>query len=456
MSLYLDYKFQIGKAFRQESAASSEEYLQAAEEVVKHLNQYVVETEDGIYWREEGIDASSKEIPNVTLFSGTGGVAYLYLQLYAVTGKEIYLEYATKGINYLEKHWREQVDIAGIGPEYSFIEYGIYMGIAGIGMVIYQYYRYAKRDEDLNALREIAYEILRVAKEDESGIWWNGDASMLFDGGILVYLAKVNEVLQDQKIEKAVIQAADHIVAGAIKDERGGWAWLSTAHPNQTRVPNFECGTAGVGYALTIAFDVLGDSKYLEAAIQAATHLKAIAIKQGDGFLVPWHDNPEEETIFYLSSCHGPAGTSKLFYRLYQLTGDENYFKDIDGLYKGMLHLGAPEKQSAGYWNTTCLCCGTAGILQFLINYSIVRGSQEGKEKAIVAGNILLGEKERQKVGIAFPLAFERVKPDHITKSNAYVTGAAGIAAALTQLYLFLENKYEWERLFDDPYPEKA
>ncbi|MCM1399358.1 MAG: hypothetical protein NC225_07760 [Clostridium sp.] len=457
MDKYIDYQFKIGKRFRQQEAQTFDEYLRAAEDVSDYLEQFMVETEDGIYWKDQEPSTSNKtDKPDLTYFAGTGGIGYLYLQLYKVTKNEKYLTYATKAVDYLDSHWREQAEVAISNLNMSGIEYGIYMGVAGIGMVIAQYYKYAGRKKDLKVLEEIAYEIIHAAKQDETGIFWNGDTSMLFDGGVLVYLAKVNEYLQDETVTRAVCKAADCILAKAEKDARGGYAWLSTAHPNQTRVPNFECGTAGVGYALTVAYDVTGDQRYLNAAMEAAIHLKAIAIQQGDGFLVPWHDNPKEDTIFYVSSCHGPAGTSKLFYRLHQITGKKEYLEFIDGLYKGLRYLEVPEKQSAGYWNTTCLCCGTAGVLQFLINYSLVTGSDKAKEVAVTAGNILLGEQEKQNKGIAFPLAFERVNPGRITKSISYAVGTAGIAAALTQLYLFLENKYEWDRLFDDPYPENA
>ena len=132
----------------------------------------------------------------------------------------------------------------------------------------------------------------------------------------------------------------------------------------------------------------------------------------------------------------------------------KEYFDDITGLYKGLRHKEAPEKQSVGYWNTTCLCCGTAGILQFLINYSLITGSEDAKNVAITAGNILLAENDKEVKGISFPVAYERVHPENVTKSISYTAGGSGVAAALAQTYLFLEGKYEWDRLYDDPYPE--
>ena len=456
MSENIKYTFRVGKSFNQKAAKDSAEYLEAAKQVAEYLEEFAVETTDGIYWKDaESSMPNGTELPDIGFYGGTGAIPYLYLELYKVTGVEKYLSYAEKGFDYLRNHWKEQIIVGNKSFDFPKFAYSFYMGIAGVGMIIAQYYQYAKKEEDLKVLREIAYEIIDAASAGEVGIYWNGDTSMLFDGGILLFLTKVNEILKDEKVAKAVRDAADNVVSKAEEDPRGGYAWLSTAHPNQTRVPNFECGTAGVGYVLTIVYEATKDEKYLNAAIQAATHIKAIAVKQGDGFLVPWHDNPNEEVIFYLSSCHGPAGTSKLFYKLYQITGKQEYFDDITGLYKGLRHIGAPEKQSVGYWNTTCLCCGTAGILQFLINYSLITGSEDAKKVVITAGNILLGEHEKKNKGISFPVAFERVHPENISESIAYVVGSAGVAGALAQTYLFLEGKYEWDRLYDDPYPER-
>ncbi len=85
----------------------------------------------------------------------------------------------------------------------------------------------------------------------------------------------------------------------------------------------------------------------------------------------------------------------------------------------------------------------------------MITGSEDAKKVVITAGNILLGEHEKKNKGISFPVAFERVHPENISESIAYVVGSAGVAGSLAQTYLFLEGKYEWDRLYDDPYPER-
>lgn len=453
MNDYIAYKFQIGKEFRQKSPESVEEYLETALQIHGFLEQHKVETEDGIYWADD----PTQENVDFSFTHGSSGVAFFYLELYKVTKDETYRELAVRGADYIGKHLKNP---DGHSHTYGIAPLGnsLYHGLAGIGMCFYHIYLALKRQEDLDTIKVITDKILNNAVRREGAVFWTTDASMLLDGGVVVYLYKISQLLKDPAILETARQATDTILAGAIKDPRGGLAWDSHAHAGATRVPNFECGTAGVGYALTVAYEYTHKEEYLHAAVEAAKHLKAIAVPHGEGFLIPWHDEANETPIFYGSTCHGAAGTSKLFYQLYKLTGDKGYLDDVTKLYRGIRYLGVPERQSAGYWNTTCLCCGTAGIVQFLIGYYLITKDEGAKKVAITAGNILLGEQKKQPGGHAasWPVAFERIKPDAITENVAYWTGSTGVAGALIQLYLFLTGQYKWDKMFDDPYPGEA
>lgn len=456
MADYALYNFEIGKAFRQKQASGTDEYLETAKAAHGFFEQNKVETADGIYWKDRksvvNPDAKEADLGN---YVGSGGILYYYLELYKVTGNDEFKELVLKAADYLDAHWKNQIAAADEAFPVEGISDSIYLGIASVGMILSVVYKEFGREKDLETVKAITEQVIADAKTNESGLYWSFDKSILLGGGTVLYLYKIYELLKDSKILDAANKGAGVILEEAIEDPRGGYAWTSYAHEGQTRVPNFECGTAGVGYLFTVAYEITKDERYLNAAKEAVNHLKAIAVPQGDGFLVPWHDNPDEETIFYVSTCHGPAGTSRLFYQLYKLTGNKEYLDDIESLYKGLRHIGVPEKQSRGYWNTTCLCCGTAGVLQFLINYSLVSSDADVKKTAVTAGNILLGEQKRHEKlnAVSWPVAFERIKPENIAENITYGAGAAGIAGALLQLYLFLEGKYRWDRLFDDPYP---
>lgn len=454
------YKFIIGGLHSKKKVLDDKEYVDIALKTHEYLETLRIDDKDGIYWANHG-----KENGDGAIYTGSAGVIYFYIELYNMTKDEKYLDIINKAADYIGINWRKAGE-AGVAMlrEYGINEdlgtiYNYYSGAASTGEGLIAVYQLTHRDKDKAAVKEMTDFILENAKEDKNGLYWGIDCTMFHNAGTMIYLYHAAEFLQDEHIKEAASRAADRIVANAIEDPRGGYAWTSTLHAGVDRVPNFEGGTAGTGYALTVAYKYTHKEAYKHAAKEAAKHIIAIAVKQGDGFLIPWHDTPDEEPIFYLANCHGPAGTSKLFYGLYQITGEEVYLDYIKKLYYGMRHLGAPEKMSAGYWNTVCVCCGTAGILQFLINCGIIFNKTEFASEidhiAELASEIIVGEQESKIGGRkgVWPIAYERVKPQNVFPDYGYSIGAAGIAATLLQYYQYKKKSISFGRYIDDPYP---
>jgi lantibiotic modifying enzyme len=204
---------------------------------------------------------------------------------------------------------------------------------------------------------------------------------------------------------------------------------------------------------MAVFYEVTGEERFLAAARDSSEYLEHISVKQGEGFLVPVMDDGDCST-FYLGACHGSAGTTKLFYKLYRLTGEDHYKETIEAMSKGILNFGAPEIQSAGYWNNTCICCGTASLLQFYTRLYVSFGNPHYLDVAKRAAKVVLGEAEYVTDGaIAWPLAEVRAEPANISTSKGYLHGAAGIGCALLQYYQVVKGIFDWNRLLDDPYP---
>jgi lantibiotic modifying enzyme len=454
------YKYILGGLHSRTKVTKDEEYIEIVLKTHEYLQSLRIDDKDGIYWAKPG-----KENGDGAIYTGSAGVLYFYIELYKLTKDEKYLEIINKAADYIDINWKKAGE-AGVAMllEYGITEdlgtvYNYYSGAASTGEGLISVYQLTKRQKDKDAVREMTDFILDNAKKDENGLYWGIDCTMFHNAGTMIFLYHAAEFLQDEHIKEVASKAADRIVANAIKDPRGGYAWTSTLHAGVDRVPNFEGGTAGTGYALTVAYRYTRNEAYKNAAKEAAKHLRAIAVKQGEGYLIPWHDTKDEEPIFYLANCHGPAGTSKLFYGLYQITGDEEYLDDIKKLYYGMRHLGAPEKMSAGCWNTVCVCCGTAGILQFLINCGIVFNNTAFADEidtvAKLTSEIIVGEQETKiggRLGV-WPIAYERVKPQNISPDFGYSIGASGIAATLLQYYQYKKKDINFGRYIDDPYP---
>ena len=81
--------------------------------------------------------------------------------------------------------------------------------------------------------------------------------------------------------------------------------------------------------------------------------------------------------LFYLGYCSGPVGYSRVFYSLYQITGDKAHLEWVERYARGISESGAPAHQTPGLWNVVCQCCGTAGISDLFTSLFIVTRKPE-------------------------------------------------------------------------------
>src|SRR5262249_38380999 len=103
----------------------------------------------------------------------------------------------------------------------------------------------------------------------------------------------------------------------------GGTTWLM--RPGFARnMPNFSHGTGGVAYSLATLHQAPADRAFLDGAPKGAGSPDAMATRRNGGTVIRHHDGDGQD-LFYLSWCHGPAGTARLFYRLHQITKEQRW-----------------------------------------------------------------------------------------------------------------------------------
>lgn len=98
--------------------------------------------------------------------------------------------------------------------------------------------------------------------------------------------------------------------------------------------------------------------------------------RERDGCLIFRHQ-PDATDLYYLSWCHGPAGTARLFYRLHRPTGDPEWAEWMQRLARGVLASGIPETATPGFWNNLGQCCGSAGVAEFFLALHQVTGKPD-------------------------------------------------------------------------------
>ncbi len=450
--------FEVGAAYQTHTPNSPNEYLEAVLGAEATIAKHQVTTPDGIYWKtsQENWREVQGDI-DLSFYSGHAGILYFYLKLWEVTRDQNHYETVLSGARYLSLHWKDfftqkpvfhMMDLPGSSQ-------GLYFGVAGLGLVLTEVYQatgdvYAKE----GALDILEY-YLEQAKEDETGTYWTGLTGLAMDGGILMLLLNYYQAFPSKELRNVITSAANHYLAQGQHHSDGALEFDGCHTFTDVSWPNYEFGTAGAGYLLTLLHEFTGEKKYLEAAIQTTEYLKTIQVPQSKGYLIP-HDvkvGVKQEPVFFLSSCHGPGGNAKLYYKLYQLTSDTKWLTEINAMIDGIESTGAPERQSIGLWNTLCFCCGHAGFIQFFLGLYHNFHDDRYLDLAKRAANIILGEQEKQEDGsVIWPMAFWRTRPDFLTQDLGYYDGAAGIASSLLQIYLQETSDFHWNRLVDDPF----
>jgi lantibiotic modifying enzyme len=199
---------------------------------------------------------------------------------------------------------------------------------------------------------------------------------------------------------------------------------------NPRLYPNFSHGTAGVAFFLARLSEATGRKPYLDAALAGAKYLLSIAKTDGDACLI-YHDEPDGKNLYYLGWCHGPVGTSNLFYALFKITGDKTWMDWVARSARGLMDSGIPEKETPGFWNNDGICCGLAGVSDFFRGLAKVTRNADYSAFGLRAVDRLRAKATSDAAGLRWIQAEHRVRPDLLIAQTGMMQGAAGIGLVL-------------------------
>ena len=412
--------------------------VRAAEDAARWIRSTAIETPHGCVWPADPNDPKSV---STNLYSGSAGIVVFFLAANMATGKAEYLTDARRGADHL---------LATIPTKLEGEEAGLYTGIAGVAFALHETSKLTKDQQYAGGARACVDLLAREAKPAGAGVQWN-DSNDVISGsaGIGLFLLSMG----DSRSVELAKKAGDRLLEVGIP-EKGGLEWRIS--PNYPRfMPNFSHGTAGVAYFLARLHQATGDQRYLDGALAGARYLVAVA-DTSDGGCRIFHADPDGLDRYYLGWCHGPAGTARLFERLYAITGDAQWQDWFERCVASILRSGIPEKGPDGYWNNVGQCCGAAGIAQFLC-YAMVQVRKDNKtylwwipdDLAHRLAADLLARGVRDDRGLRWPQAEHRVKPELIAAQTGYMQGAAGVGMFL--LNLSRANPYCEEPLIHFP-----
>jgi lantibiotic modifying enzyme len=419
-------------------ALAAADSLKDALDVARWLQAQGRSTDGGRVWPAD--PQKPGETP-LNLYSGSSGVVLFFLELHRITGEKAFLEEAREGADYLLATLPEAFESEGPG---------LYTGIAGVGFVLGEAHRATGDEKYLGGLLETVDLLMGAAYTNGKGAEWN-EVSDVISGsaGIGLFLLDVEQEIGLEAALTLAVRAGDRLVERAIAAETGSkWAMS----PDVPRLmPNFSHGTAGVAYFLATLYQRTGEKRFLDAALEGGEYLKSIADVADDRCLI-FHHEPDGRELHYLSWCHGPPGTARLFYRLFEITKDPDWMKWVEMSARGTIDSGIPEKRTSGFWNNVSQCCGSAGVAEFFLSLHQITRKPEYLAFARRMNDDALARATRDESGLRFPQAENRTQPDFIQAQTGFMQGAAGIGLWLLRLHAFEKGERFLTFLPDTPF----
>ena len=434
---------------------TDEDYLTAVRQIAAYLKSTEVVTPQGKYWQvspEPGNEYKGDLIiTKKGLYAGSAGIGQFFLQLFEVTGEEQYLQEAKDAAEYILNTYEGpgffneilHGEGGGVWPVKGWGT-SVYVGPAGQGIFLEQLYAHVPDARYHQFLIAAADDAIAAATEDETGLHWTDQSDLMADGSYGFFFLYVYRKTGDAKYLDAAKKVVDFANSKAVKADIGGIYFknldltLVGWESKETVFPNYSHGAAGTGYLNTLLYEETGDEHYLDVAKEVVKFLSAIAEGDDDGALIPYLYNPERGSFhdfYYLSTCHGPVGTTILFRKLYDVTGDRQYLEWVDVLTKGILKTGAPLIHTPGYWNSYCLCCGAPGVLQHFVKTAEVLGDDSYLKDARDTADKLLGDSWIDEKGRRWYAAWTRKLPGFVETYTGLYAGAAGAGLSLLSLY---------------------
>src|SRR6266571_4629328 len=415
--------------------AAEPSYREAALEAARWIIASTVQTNPGVTWLADPRDPKSA---SNSLYAGSPGVILFFLEAYRSTGDESFLKDARAGADSL---------LAVLAGEK---EPGLYEGIAGIGFVLTETFKATGESKYRQAALQCTRLLGERAKTAGKGIEWTDTTDIIAGGaGIGLFLLYAARELNEPTLRRLAIQDADRLIELA-KTENTGLKWAM--NPTFARLmPNFSHGTAGIAYFLATVYQETKDRRFLDAALAGARYLQAVAKTEGDVCLI-FHNEPDGKNLYYLGWCHGPVGTARLFYRLYQATGDHAWMDWVERSARGIMKSGIPERQTPGFWNNVSQCCGSAGVAEFFLSLYQVTHEKSYLDFSKRVAAQLMTKATRDAAGMRWIQAEHRVKPELLVAQTGYMQGAAGIGMLLFHLDALQKGRRPAIRFPDSPF----
>ncbi len=411
-----------------------------------------IESPDGLRWPA---DPAKPDAISTDLYSGTPGVILFFLELHRATGDQSCLDDARNGGHALIARL---VDYPAAMEEFGG---GLYTGLSGAGFALHRVFKATGDAVFLDAANRCVDRIIEAMRStgEQQPEWMHVNDIISGLAGTGLFLLYASEEMRRPDARDAARACGDILISRAA-EKHEGLMWPMSPEVKNT-YPNFSHGTAGVSYFLASLYRATKEQKYLDAASGGAHYLLAIADNHEGTCRVPRFDPDEyaegEPPLYYVSWCHGPAGTGRLFDLLHDITGDDEWRVLRDRMAATLLNPAMLSDESRddianGFWHNVGRCCGNAGVGQFMLLMHRRTGQMKYLQFAreLTDDLIARGVRDETAQTIHWPHAEHRIQPDNIVAQTGLMQGASGIGLWLLELDAALAGRDFTMRLPDD------
>ena len=429
--------FMAGMLLPAISLAQSVDPLEAAKGAERWLTTQRKSNAQGYYWP----DVRDSSASTTELYSGNSGVLLFYLELYAATGDNKYADVAIRAADHLASTLPASCDANTIG---------LYTGQSGLVYALHRAYMFFQKDDHqkaMNAALDSLAAFVRAHRDDPEVA---NDIVYGWSGVGLTFLYAEREQLRPDA--GALATEVGRILLERQVGLDGGvrWPMFMADTARAFFMPNFSHGTAGVAYFLARLYDHTGDKELLTASLNAAKHLLSITTPEG----MIRHAEPDSAAMnrYYVSWCHGPVGTARLYHQLWSTTGDSTWERALKHAAKADMSCGMPEQHSAGYWNNVSFCCGDAGVAVFYLDMYRIHRDSSYLDFANKMLDALASHADVRGGAWQWEQAENRRQPDLLQSQTGLMQGAAGIGLAFLRADALNKGRKPVIRLPDDPF----
>jgi lantibiotic modifying enzyme len=430
------------------AAVENKDALKLAEDVGRWIASTAMVMDSGIAWPD---DALHSDKISFDLASGVSGKVVYFIALYKATGKKQYLDFATKGADYLVSLLNSIDKIEGKRKT------SLYSGISGIGVALMHINTEVPKLKYQKGLEKIIVQLESWSVlKDNKRHWSEQFNDLIFgDAGTILFLAHYGKAY-DHKIAKEMSGQGGHfLISQSIKSKEGNY-WLFR-RDKKFNLPNFSHGTAGVSYVLATVGELLEDKALIKGAESGFKYLRSIAEINNKRVRIPYGWGADSWAGLYdYGWAHGLSGVAAFLKRMQQTNIDKDYAtKYLSMVKSSLLESNLPNLPAKPFREpstTLDMRFGRASILSLLSYWSIQDNNQAitNMRDAIYSHIITTGKRSEDSIHWIVDV------PEFMGGGKAAYTGifhgAAGIGMAFLNMHSSQSGETRYMSLPDDPF----